>query len=100
MPRPQGTRPHRPENIFLGIAVLAGICWAVDRAFVQPTKFDAVQRVQDQYLSTKQGGSSEDLCGQAGQVKEAYSRADDDNESEGWKSVQRSDCEAAGKPQR
>ena len=100
MPRPPAAHRRGPEIFFLGIAVLAAVCWIVDRAVVEPTRSDAVQRTQDEYLRTKHGGSSGELCGQAGQVKQAYNEADDSADSESWKSVQQSDCAAAGEPQR
>lgn len=104
MPRVIAAQPtqrrRRPENILIGIALLAGLGWIVDQAFLEPAKAQAVEKAKDRYLTTKQDGSPADLCTEAGLVKEAYTRAGDAQGAADWDSIERSDCGAIGYPQR
>lgn len=53
----------------------------------------------DQYNIVKRQGDKMQICVQAGVVSFAYLQAKDENNYRRWKSIEKTDCRAAGLPE-
>lgn len=102
------------ESSRLGVIVagfiIVGICYLVGQSVEKKpgSSFASIytggiyQQVandaEEQYYIAKRHGGAADICVQAGIVSASYLQAKDEANYEQWKSVQKSECAAAGLP--
>jgi hypothetical protein len=72
---------------------------AQQAAFMAEIHAQVVKDSVTQYNMVKRQGGPIDRCVHAGLVAAAYLQAKDEPNYASWKSVERTDCEAAGMPQ-
>jgi len=82
--------------VFIGFVFLANI--GAEHA-LKDAKNKVANDFEQQYTDAKMYGTAIDRCVRAGLVAEGYLQARDTTNYGKWKTIERTDCEAAGIPQ-